>query len=55
MFSPSGSPREIFKRYTPVKITKNPLRRDKVLTASEVLKPPYKTNEAQSVAVVNVT
>jgi len=37
---PSESPREILRRYTPVKITKNPLRRDIVLTASTVLKPP---------------
>jgi hypothetical protein len=52
---PSGSDREIFRRYTPVKITKKPLRRDNVLTASEVLKPPYKMKEAHRVAVVKVT
>jgi hypothetical protein len=37
---PSGSPLEILRRYTPVNITRNPLSRDNVLTASEVLKPP---------------
>jgi hypothetical protein len=52
---PSGSDREMFRRYTPVNMTRKPLRSDKVLTASDVLKPPYKMNEAQRVAVVKVT
>lgn len=33
----------------------NPHSSDIVLTASEVLKPPYSIKDAQSVAVVNVT
>ena len=38
-----------------MKMTRNPVRREIVLTASEVLKPPKRINEATSVAVVNVT
>jgi hypothetical protein len=45
----------MLRRYTPVNMTRKPLRSDKVLTASDVLKPPYKMNEAQRVAVVKVT
>lgn len=53
--APSGSPREILSKYTPVKMTRNPARSEIVLTASDVLKPPYRMNEATNVAVVKVT
>jgi len=52
---PSGSPLDKFNRYTPVKITRKPARRDIVLTALVVLNPPKRMKEAQSVAVVKVT
>lgn len=54
-FWPFGSPRERFRRYTPVKVTRKPQSSDSVLTGSVVLKPLNKMNEAQRVAVVNVT
>lgn len=53
--SPLGSPRERLSRYTPVKMTRKPLSRERVLTASDVLKPPYRIKDAHSVAVVKVT
>ena len=38
-----------------MKVTRKPQMRESVLTASVVLKPLKRINEAQSVAVVNVT
>jgi hypothetical protein len=38
-----------------VKVTRKPLRRERVLTGSVVLKPEKRMKEAQRVAVVNVT
>lgn len=55
MVCPSGSCRERFRRYTPVKMTRNPQSRDMVLTASVVLNPLKRMKEAQRVAVVKVT
>ena len=52
---PSGSPRERFNRYTPVNITKNPLSKERVFTASVVLKPRKRMKEATNVKVVKVT
>ena len=52
---PSGSSRERLRRYTPVKMTRNPHSSDIVLTASVVLKPRKSINDAHKVAVVNVT
>lgn len=45
----------MFKRYTPENIIRKPQSSEMVLTASVVLKPLNRMNEAQSVAVVNVT
>lgn len=52
---PFGSDLERLSKYTPVKVTKKPQIREIVLTVSVVLKPPKRMNEAQRVAVVNVT
>lgn len=52
---PSGSCREMFKRYTPEKIIRKPQSSEMVLTASVVLNPLNRMKEAQRVAVVNVT
>jgi hypothetical protein len=52
---PWGSPRERFRRYTPVKVTRKPQSNESVLTGSVVLKPLKRMKEAQSVAVVKVT
>jgi hypothetical protein len=52
---PLGSSLDRFSKYTPVKMVRKPQRREIVLTALVVLKPPNRINEAQSVAVVNVT
>lgn len=52
---PSGSCRERFRRYTPVKMMRKPQSREMVLTASVVLNPWNRIKEAQSVAVVKVT
>lgn len=38
-----------------MKMTRNPQSREMVLTASVVLKPPNRTNDAVMVAVVKVT
>jgi hypothetical protein len=40
MRRPLGSPREMLRRETPVKITRKPQSREMVFTASDVLKPP---------------
>lgn len=55
ILKPLGSLRDKFRRYTPVKVTRKPQRRESVLIGSVVLKPLYRMNEAQSVAVVKVT
>ena len=52
---PLGSIRERFRRYTPVKVTKKPQRRESVVTVSVVLNPLNRIKEAHSVAVVKVT
>lgn len=38
-----------------MKVMRKPQRRERMLTGSAVLKPLKRMNEAQSVAVVNVT
>ena len=53
--SPSGSSRERFRRYTPVKIVRKPQRREMVFTASVVLKPWKRMKLAVKVQVVKVT
>jgi len=55
MERPSGSSRERLSRYTPVKIVRNPQRREMVFTASVVLKPLKRIKEAIRVKVVKVT
>jgi hypothetical protein len=55
MECPSGSWRERFRRYTPVKMMRNPQSSEMVLTASVVLNPLKRMKEAQRVAVVKVT
>lgn len=52
---PLGSRRERFNRYTPVKVTRKPHSKERVLTVSVVLKPENRMKEAQRVAVVKVT
>lgn len=52
---PLGSYRDRLRRYTPVKVTRKPQSRERVLTISVVLKPLKRMKEAQRVAVVNVT
>lgn len=52
---PLGSRRERFRRYTPANVTRKPQRSESVFTASLVLKPENRMNEAHRVAVVNVT
>jgi len=52
---PWGSVLEKFRRYTPENMTRKPHRREMVFMAEVVLKPLKRMNEAQSVAVVNVT
>jgi hypothetical protein len=54
-FSPLGSSRERFSRYTPAKIVRKPQRREMVLLASTVLKPWKRMKEAMRVNVVKVT
>jgi len=52
---PSGSVVDRLRRYTPVKMTRKPQRREIVLTASVVLNPRKRMKEADRVAVVKVT
>ena len=54
-FSPSGSSRLKFSRYTPVKMVRKPQSKLIVLTASVVLKPRNRIKEAVRVKVVKVT
>ena len=53
--NPWGSVREKLRRYTPENITRKPQSNDIVLIAEVVLNPLNRMNDAQSVAVVNVT
>ena len=54
-FSPSGSSRLKFSRYTPVNIVRKPQSKLMVLTASVVLKPRKRMKDAVRVNVVKVT
>jgi len=52
---PSGSFSERLRRKTPEKMTRNPQRRETVLTLLVVLKPLKRMKEARRTAVVKVT
>lgn len=54
-FRLSGYVRERLRRYTPVKMTRKPQRREMVFTESAVLNPLNRIKEAHNVAVVKVT